>query len=300
MTRALPVISHSEQHGNLMQRQPLTTTHPHGYVLARPDRALGLIRISKNASTESKVRLECEDWLPFHEFGGPVVAFLREPVARFLSSVPETILRMTDFASAQEWRMDRVVIPDDVHLELLDVAKAPIPTVLERFVELVEYAFFDAHHEPQHAFLADRHMALRIDPYLYLTETFETAIGQIENRFGIDVPPAAQRGNVGGRKAEAGRNGLVDVARRVSSTGVYREVTNPGFLGRRYGDGQPVLLRELNGYCNKFVRELKSQDLPADLRQRICDLYAFDLALWQDVTSRGGDVRASDVWPRND
>ena len=130
--------------------------YPHGYVLARPDRTLGLIRISKNASTESKVRLGCEDWIAFENYAGPVVAFLREPVARFLSSVPETILRMTDFATAQEWRKDRVVIPDDIHTELLKAAQEPVEGVLARFVEMVEYAFFDAHHEPQHAFFVDR------------------------------------------------------------------------------------------------------------------------------------------------
>lgn len=281
-----------------MLRKPLTTTHPHGYVLARKDRALGLLRISKNASTESKNRLECEDWLAFDEYKGPVVAFLREPVSRFISSVPETALRMTHFAVAEEWRLDRVVIEEDIHHELLSLAQAPIGTLIEAFVELVAYDFFDAHHEPQHAFFADRNMGLRINPHLYLTESFETAVQQIETRCGIRTPAPAGRGNEGGAKPQTGRTPLIDLARKVTRTGVYRTVAHAGFLGQRYrGDAGPAELRELNAMANQFAREVKSYALPPGLRERILAIYALDQQLWTEVTARGGDIAASAVWP---
>ncbi len=280
-----------------MIRQPLTTTHPHGYVLARRDRQLALLRISKNASTESKNRLECADWVAFDAFEGPVVAFLREPVSRFLSSVPETALRMTHFAIAEDWRGDRVVVPEDIFGELLGVAQEPIGTVMEKFIELVEYGFFDAHHEPQYAFMVDRAMQLRIDPLLYLTEGFENAITQIEIRTGIRTPVARERGNQGGAKPQAGRTPIIDFARRISRTGVYREVAHSGFLGQRYiGVPGPLTLRDLNGLANQFSRELKGFTLPQHLRERILALYAPDQAMWSAVTARGGDVRASEVW----
>ncbi|OZA54950.1 MAG: hypothetical protein B7X78_11240, partial [Sphingomonadales bacterium 39-62-4] len=101
-----------------ISRAPLTTTHPHGYVLVREDRTLGLLRISKNASTESKVRLDCRDWIAFDQFDGPSVAFLREPYSRFLSSIPETMLRVTHFQIEDPSRKDRVVAPEDVYREL--------------------------------------------------------------------------------------------------------------------------------------------------------------------------------------
>jgi hypothetical protein len=277
---------------------PLTTTHPHGYVLARKDRALALLRISKNASTESKNRLECEDWLAFGDYGGPVVAFLREPVSRFLSSVPETALRMTHFAIAEEWRLDRVVIEEDIHHELLSVSQAPVDTVLEAFVELVEYDFFDAHHEPQHAFFVNRKGALRIDPLLYLTERFETAMQQIDARCGVRTSSPEARGNPGGAKPKTGRTPAMNLARRLSRTGVYRTVAHAGFLGQRYrGDAGPAQLRELNAMANQFSRELKECVLPDSLRQRVLALYAADQTLWRAVTERGGDLRASEVWP---
>lgn len=280
-----------------MLRKPLTTTHPHGHVLVRDDRRLGLLRISKNASTESKVRLECEDWVAFGDFEGPVVAFLREPVSRFVSGLPETMLRMTHFAVAEKWRSDRVEVPEDAYHELVRNAAEPIDALFERYLGLVEYAFFDAHHEPQHAFMADRRMRLRIDPHLYLTESFEDALAQIERRTGVHALEQKQQGNRGGAKPQAGRTKWIDLLRRTSRTGVYRQVANSGFLGARYnGNSGPMQLRDLNGLANRFTREVKEFAIPDDLRDRILSLYEFDQHMWSTVTQRGGDVRAGAIW----
>jgi hypothetical protein len=279
-------------------RKPLTTTHPHGHVLARPDRALGLVRISKNASTESKVRLGCADWVAFDRFDGPVVAFVREPFARFLSSIPETVLRMTHFAVADASRGDQVIVPDDVYCELARAATAPIADFADKFLELAEYAYFDAHHEPQVSFLADRAMRLRIDPRLYPTEQFERSIAQIERWTGITAVPRAARSNQGGAKPMAGRSPAIDLARRVSRTGVYRTVAYSGLLGLRYnGNEGPLALRALNELANQFAAELKGVKLGEDFRQRVLTLYALDLELWRKVDAADGDIAASAVWP---
>lgn len=284
-----------------MQRPPLTTTHPHGHVIARTDRSVGLVRISKSASTESKVRLDCSEWIAFDEFDGPVVAFVREPFARFISSMPETVLRMTHFQQAESDRKDRVEIPEDIHHELAAAASAPIADFARLFLDLVEYAFFDAHHEPQVSFVADRQMRLRIDPWLYPTEEFERAISQIEARLGIACRPPGPRSNKGGAKPLAGRNAAVDMARRVTRTGVYRRVRHAGVLGLRYrGDGGPIDLRQLNELANRFTAELKSCDLAAGYRERVLGLYAADLMMWQAVRDAGGDVKTSEVWPVSD
>lgn len=283
--------------GAIELRKPLTTTHPHGHVLVRRDRALGLVRISKNASTESKVRLECADWVHFDAYDGPVVAFLRNPLSRFISGLPETMLRMTHFVAAESWRGDRVEVPEDIYTELSSVATAPIDIVAERFLELVEYSFFDAHHEPQHAFIADRAMQLRVDPLLYCTEDFEGALAQIEARTGVKGLPQKQQGNRGGAKPQAGRTKSINFARKLTGTGVYREVAHSGFLGARYnGHSGAMQLRDLNALANQFTREVKGFTMPDQMRERILALYAFDQKLWTIVTARGGDVSASEVW----
>jgi len=284
-----------------MSRKPLTTTHPHNHVIARKDRKLGLLRISKNASTESKVRLDCHDWVPFSAFDGPSVAFLREPVSRFFSSVPETMLRMTQFVLAEPDRLDRVEVPVDVYDELLGAADASIEAVIDLMLELTEYAFFDAHHEPQFAFMTDRHMGLSIDPHLYLTESFEQAVSQIEARFDVPTLKPRERVNKGGAKPQEGRTALIDFARKTTGTGVYKTLDHSGFLGQRYnGSSGAMQLRDLNDLANKFSREVKgySLDLPENVRARIEALYALDCELWKCVTDAGGDILASEVWAR--
>lgn len=279
-------------------RKPLTPTHPHGQVLVRKDRKLGLLRISKNASTESKIRLECADWTPFDAYKGPVVAFLREPVARFFSSVPETMLRMTHYTVLDTTRLDRVEVPEDVYTELAEVAAAPIGTVIERFLDLVEYAFFDAHHEPQHAFFTDRTLGLRVDPRLYLCERFEDGIGQIEQRIGIVARPPSGGENRGGAKPLAGRNPAIDLVRRITRTEVHRPIAHSGWLGLRYlGASQSMRLSDLNALANRFSKEVKEFKVSDALRERVLALYALDNLLWGAVMQQGGDVCASDIWP---
>lgn len=281
-----------------LTRAPLTTTHPHGYVLVRADRRLGLLRISKNASTESKVRLDCQDWIAFDAFDGPSVAFLRDPYGRFLSSIPETMLRVTHFQIEEPWRKDRVIAPEDVYRELCSLARLPIEQFAQGYVELVRYAFFDAHHEPQVSFLADRHGALRLDPWLYRTSAFDEALGQIEARFGVKAVPVAQQSNKGGAKPLAGRNPAIDLARKLTRTGVHARVEHGGPLMVRHGGGSDsqATIREINIWCNMFAAELKKAKLPQGLRKDIEDLYSDDVALWQRIEAVGGDVRASTIW----
>ena len=280
-----------------MQRAPLTTTHPHGYVLATADRRLGLLRISKNASTESKARLRCVDWIAFDKFTGPTVAFVRDPYARFMSSMPETVLRMTELLEAEADRIDRVVVPEDIYKELSSAAREPIETFARIFLELVEYTFFDAHHEAQVSFMADRHMNLRINPFLYPTEDFDHAIGLIEIRFGVETEPPGARSNQGGAKPSRGRTPAIDLARRLTRTGVHRMIRHSGVLGLRFrGSSGPMTIGELNMLANRFADELKSAVLDDTYKQRVLARYPWDFKLWSAVRACGGDIPAHEVW----
>lgn len=281
-----------------LHRHPLTNTHHHFYLRGRPDGALALVRISKNASTETKRRLGCSAWHSFDEFTGPVVAFLREPVARFLSSIPETALRMTDFVNAESNRLDRVEIPGDTFAELLASANRPIADVVNLWLELVDYGFFDAHHEPQTAFLMDRWMNLAIDPRLYLVEDIETAMQQIEARTGVRALGGANRGNRGGAKPIAARSASVDLMRRITRSGVYRTLAHSGFLGQRYRKSTgPIRLTDLNALANRFSDEIKAYEPSAIETSRIQMIYRSDQLLWARVKEQGGDVAASSIWP---
>lgn len=277
-------------------RAPLTTTHPHGQLMRREDGRLGLVRISKNASSELVDRLDCTRLVPFSSHDGPAVAFFRDPLRRFLSSVPETMLRVTYAEIADPWNHDRVICPEDVYHELCAIAGRDIPALLEGFVTLVEYAFFDAHHEPQLSFLTDREGRLRIDPLVYAVESLEDHLAAISTRFSIPLVPTAERRNVGGRKPQHGRTTLRDVVRRVTRTGGYHRVAHGGPLGARYGvaDGMGAMTRpfhrfELNALANRFAKELGETPPRPDLVARIETLYARDRGVWEWVRAAGGD-----------
>jgi len=283
-------------------RQPLTTTHHHGQLLRRSDGRLGLVRISKNASSELVDRLACSVLCPFHAHHGPVVAFFRNPVRRFLSSIPETLLRVTYAEIADPWNADRVICPEDVYHELCAIAGRDIPALLEGFVDLVEYAFFDAHHEPQLSFLTDRRGRLRIDPHVYAVETLERDLAAISARFGIAVAATTAPRNVGGQKPEKGRTFLRDLLRRATGTGGYHRLAHAGPLGVRYGmaDRHGVLLRpmtrfELNGLANRFAQELRKHEPGPGLVRRIRRLYASDETVWEQLRASGGDHPLSDL-----
>ncbi len=279
------------------RREPLLPSHPHGYLVARPDRKLGVIRISKSASTESTQRLGGQDWLHFDQFEGPIIAFVRDPYQRFVSAIPETMLRMTHWLVEECDRKDRLIIPEDIHYELCNVAERPVEEVAKTFLELVEYAHFEAHHEPQFHYLANRHLQLRVNPRLYLTDAFENGIAQIEEWVGIKAKRRNNRGNVGGAKPLKGRTRTIDIYRRVTRTGVHRVVKHAGFLGLRYRrDSGAISLRELNSFANRFSNELKSARLGEEFKARVNKRYAEDVVFYKIVKAKGGNVHAAAIW----
>ncbi len=288
--------------GERPMRAPLTTTHHHGHVLVREDINLGLIRISKNASTESKNRLGVERMVHYRDFTGPSVTFLRSPVKRFISSIPETMLRITYPEVAHLSRTDQVVCPEDVYFELCDIAKLDITTFADAYLALVEYAFFDAHHEPQTHFIYDRCMRPRINPHLYLVESFDAGIDDIAKRFNLPQlsDTRGNMGNEGGKKAEVGATPLKDLVRNITGTGVRKRLGAPGPLAVRYADELPAgnpTMGKMNTFSNRLSKELKEAQLPASFTRRVEALYAGDIELWQRVTQNTLGITLDQIDP---
>lgn len=208
------------------------------------------------------------------------------------------MLRLMEVQNQELHRLDRVVMPEDLYRELGRNAQLPIAQFLELFLELVEYSFFDAHHEPQVNFMADRHMRLRIDPFLYPTEDFEQSVAQIAERFGVTTAAKAGKANKGGAKPLGGSNLAIDIVRRITRTGVRKQLRHSHVLGLRYnGHDGPMTLAELNALTNRFTKEVKAARLDDAYRQRVLSLYAPDVELWSKVREGGGDMQASAVWP---
>jgi hypothetical protein len=284
---------------NLMTRRPLTTTHPHGYVFSNKDHSLGLISISKNASSSIKNRFQLNYLEPFSSFSGNTISFLRDPYLRFMSSIPETLLRITDPGQAYPNHLDQVLVSEDIHSEICAIAKLPINDFISSYIDILSYSFFDAHHEPQFSFLADRFGRLRIDSYVYRVSAFEKAIAQIEARFGVRALASNLPANRSGEKPVAGRNAASHLFRVLTRTGVMETVYWGNPLIVRYNDSKhskPIRRRDVNRFCNLFASEIKNQVLPNSFIQRVEDLYARDFALWRRLEAIGGDVPMSEIW----
>jgi hypothetical protein len=269
---------------SLPGRARLTTTHPHGSLVRRRDGSLALLRISKNASTELMNRLDCRDWVQFAENDAPVVLFLRDPVRRFVSSVPETLLRVQHPAIEDPQTLDRVVISEDVYAALEAVMDGPIEALIDRFLDLIEEAPFDAHHEPQLSFFTGRDGALRIDGRVFTVENIEDGLQKIALRYGITLRDGQTRFNVGGAKPLEGSTPFRMFARKITRTGLYRRLPHSPLLAGRYIETPRTLRRhELNAMANRFAAEFKEQGLTADQTARVRALYHADIALWSRV-----------------
>lgn len=283
MTRASP--SNVATLHALPKRARLTVTHPHGALICRRDRKLGLLRISKCASTELMNRLDCRDWVLFSEADVPVVLFLREPVRRFLSSVGETLLRVQHPAIEDAHSRDRVIVSEDVYLALHEVIGRPVPEVLDAMLDLIEEQPFDAHHEPQISFFTAKDGRLRLDGRVYTVETLEEGLEKIAMRYGVPVELPGDRANVGGAKPVTGSTRVRAFARRITRTGLYRPLPHPPLLAGRYAEASrgAIVRHELNAMANQFAGELKAVGLSEAQAARVRKLYHADIALWSRV-----------------
>lgn len=269
----------------LPSRPRLTTTHPHGALTCRSDGKLALLRISKNASTELMNRLDCHTWRPFDEVDCPIVLFMRDPVKRFVSSVGETLLRVQHPAIEDPRTHDRVIVSEDVYLELLDAIRRPVPEIIDTMLDLIEEMPFDAHHEPQISFFTRRDGTPRFDARVYTVERSDDGLEKIAKRYGIPVLSDGDRYNVGGAKPVSGSTRLRRIVRRLTKTGLYRPLPHPPLLQRRYSEqgGRAVQRRDLNAMANHMASEVKAVGLSDGQVARLRTIYHADAALWARV-----------------
>lgn len=113
---------------------------------------LAFIRISKNGSTHFCKSFKLNSYLHFDELCGyETYCCLRDPVERFLSSVPETLLRVGNFFSKNK----DVIVDNKIFQEICELES--ISSVNEYLIEFLDiiarYGFFDAHHTPQKYFV---------------------------------------------------------------------------------------------------------------------------------------------------
>lgn len=282
------------------RRHRLSITHPYGGVIVRVDNRLALLRISKNASTELTERLGCRNWIQFSDNISPVVLFLRNPIARLISSIPETVLRVQHRIIEDKNFKDRIIISEDVYSEMAFLITRPISEFIDNFLDLIEDAPFDAHHEPQYYFFTGRDGNLRLDGHVYCVEKLESGIEKIAKRFGICPLDKGTKKNEGGKKPIKEKTLLRDLRMRLKKSGIYRHVTPHTLLSYRYYGKPTTMLRaNLNKLSNKFAIELKNTELSSYQKIRIEKIYSVDMELWARVIEKD-DIMLSHITGKTD
>ena len=173
-----------------MMRKALTTTHPHGYMLTQNECKFGFIRISKNGSTAiSHVpEFKLKKWCPIQGFKGNVYAALRDPVDRFFSSIPETLMRYRhpDVSVSKNTKSQDINVSYDVYDFLLRVKSNKLDQFLLQYIEFIKgCGYFDAHHEPQVNFITDLNGDLYNDIFLFDIDQSNNALTTIGKMEGL-------------------------------------------------------------------------------------------------------------------
>lgn len=138
-----------------------TSTHHFGFASVNIENDLAFIRISKCGSTTFVRRHKLTKLVPFSELDNftHVMAAVRNPLDRFLSSIPETLkrIRPKSLQTTNSIINDNdVFVNDNIYEEVCRIFLSSSDSFIERYCMLIDsFSFFDAHHEPQIYFFYD-------------------------------------------------------------------------------------------------------------------------------------------------
>ena len=189
-----------------MRNNYTTTTHPHGYMLTQKDLNFGFVRISKNASTtiSSIPEFTLKKWIPIRGFKGNIYVALRDPVDRFFSSIPETLIRFRhpEICEKENQIKQDLNISYDVYDFLLNVDIEKLDQFILKYIKLIEnFGFFDSHHEPQIYFLTDLTGKFYNDMFLFDITSSKESLNRISKMENLNLNINLKKKNDGSLKS---------------------------------------------------------------------------------------------------
>lgn len=174
-------------------KQVRLTNYPFEYCTVNARQNFGVMRILKNASSELTDIFDCNDWVHVPAFKGRLVCFFRDPLSRFLSSVPETLLRFREPLAFQRHARTVVFANNDVYSELKAAAHGSIESFVECYLEILQSGYFDPHHAPQWHFISNFKGENTCDPHVFVVENIEASVAFIAERWNISSAPLTSR-----------------------------------------------------------------------------------------------------------
>lgn len=150
---------------NLIQK-----THPFGYLSSNKEATLGLIRVSKCGSTTFSTRHHLDLWIPFSQAHtvNNLLCFIRHPLRRLVSSIPETLKRISDCSEKFPSKKLDVPVSHEIYQYLSEYNyETPIDFFEIICNAILRYGFFDAHHAPIFSFLRPENVIKTINPHIF-------------------------------------------------------------------------------------------------------------------------------------
>jgi hypothetical protein len=136
-----------------MEKFYRSNTHPYEKVWTSEDSEFGYLRISKNGSTTFSDTFNLNKIVDIHKFKQPIYCALRNPYDRFISSILETIKRISYSERAIRSPLD-VLVSKKIFESVLNLEFNNTSNFITEYIKLIDcFGFFDAHHEPQYYFL---------------------------------------------------------------------------------------------------------------------------------------------------
>ena len=154
-----------------------TKTHPHGRLVVNGGHTLAFVRISKCGSSTFVARHGLNQWIDFRESDGIFLTLccLREPRARLLSSIPETLYRIysSDIkGSKMPW--SDVDIDAPIYEFICQSLREKPSDILGSLMKTINiFGFFDAHHEPMTNFVLSQNRKPELDPLMFPLEAMD-------------------------------------------------------------------------------------------------------------------------------
>lgn len=180
------------------KRSRTNINHHFHYVVPSLVRDFAFMRISKSASNSIRkyqpFGLNHNNLIHASLYPYEIYCCIRNPIDRFISSIPETLLRYTvRHLSKKNWS-SAVYVSEDVSVRLDALTQVNDPSVfLFEYLSLISEGPFDAHHQPQVDFITNQNLELIRPMSFFLLDRMNDAFQLICLNYDLNYTPLGHK-----------------------------------------------------------------------------------------------------------
>lgn len=263
-------------------------------VHANFDLGIGVIRVPKCASSTAVHTLKAYSRISLDEAvsdGLFLVAAVRDPVERLLSSIPETLFRSTPDPSVFS---GDIVVSTSEYEEILGLGGGtPLELARAIFKKIATEGFFEIHHLPMFPFFFEPSGEVRCALHIYRSDQSRQALAAILRSHGVNPGISRAKTRINRRHIDTGfvqapvameiKKRLARIRSRLSP--VYsRHYPAQHPILRLVDAPSPISSFDLGEALKRVYREIRSDpQLAAEARKLVSTKYADDSRLFEAV-----------------